>query len=936
MHKEIGPSDQIDLAGEWALSLDPENIGIEEGWYQDCLPSDLVIQLPGSLQAQGFGDAPGLDTPWVGTVHEEVWDASKYAPYRTQENFKVPFFFQPDKYYSGAAWYQRTVDMPESWVGRRVVLTLERPHWETRVWVNDTPMGVNRSLSTAHTYELSEALKPGVNRITIRVQNGEVIRVGPNAHSVTDHTQSNWNGIVGEISLSAESALYIEDLQVYPELDRNGIKVMTVIAGGTGITGRLGLQLEIEKDGRLLASRRLNVEGVGGGDRVIETFIEFNEPADLWNEFNPALYTLCARLKSGHADASVREVRFGMREIKVEGNRILLNGQPVVLRGTLECAIFPLTGYPPTDVASWKRIIRICQEHGLNHMRFHSWCPPKAAMVAADEFGFYLQLECSTWPTIDGLGLGEGFPVDEWLYLEADAVLKAHGNHASFVLFASGNEPSGPRWGADYLGKWVQHFREKDRRHLVTSAGGWPVVPENDFHVSFKDGRLYDNWDWRNKLYCRLNSQPPETMSDYTAVVDEFPEHPIVVHEIGQWCVYPNFNEIEKYTGVLKPKNFEVFRDFLEEKNLLHQADDFLMASGKLQVLAYKEEIEANLRTKDYGGFQLLDLHDFPGQGTALVGVLDTFWDPKPYVTAKEFRRFCAPIVPLARFKKFIYTSAEEFSVKIQVSQFAANDLNDVAVLYSLRNQSGETLKGGRLTLDRLEAGGLRDIEHIKFDLSDLPVPAQYNLQVAVENTDAINDWDIWVYPETLPPGSEEVLIVDSMTEAAITRLEAGGKVLLTVQPETVKTDVQLGFSPIFWNTAWTKGQAPHTLGILCEPEHPAFAQFPTEYHSNWQWSLLIQYAATMEIDALPRELEAIIQVVPDWFAPKKLALAFEAKVGAGSLLVTSIDLNGALENQLERRQLKASLLGYMEGDRFQPSVALIPKQIESLFNLPI
>lgn len=812
------------------------------------------------------------------------------------------------------------------------MLTLERPHWETRVWVNDMPIGFNRSLSTPHVYDLSEALKPGVNRITIRVQNGEVIRVGPNAHSVTDHTQGNWNGIVGEISLSAESAVYIEDLQVYPELDRNGIKVMTVIAGGTESTGDLALQLEIEKDGRLLASRRLDVAGVGGGDSAIETFIEFSEPAELWNEFNPELYTLSARLKSGQVDASVRSLRFGMREIKVEGNRILLNGQPVVLRGTLECAIFPLTGYPPTDVVSWKRIIRICQEHGLNHMRFHSWCPPKAAMVAADELGFYLQLECSTWPTIDGLGLGEGFPVDEWLYAEADAVCKAHGNHASFVLFASGNEPSGPHWGGDYLGKWVQHFREKDRRHLVTSAGGWPVVPENDFHVSFKDGRLYDNWDWRNKLYCRLNSEPPETLSDYTAVVDEFPEHPIVVHEIGQWCVYPNFNEIEKYTGVLKPKNFEVFRDFLGAKNLLHQADDFLMASGKLQVLAYKEEIEANLRTKDYGGFQLLDLHDFPGQGTALVGVLDTFWDPKPYVTAKEYRRFCAPMVPLARFKKFTYTSAEDFSVKVQVSQFAASALNDAVVRYTLRDANGETLKDGRLTRDRLEAGGLRDIGSMELDLTDLPAPAQYNLEVAVENTDAINDWDLWVYPETVPSISEEVLIVERMTEAAIARLEAGGKVLMTVQPETVKTDVQLGFSPIFWNTAWTKGQAPHTLGILCDPEHPAFAQFPTEYHSNWQWSLPIQHAATMEIDALPQELEAIIQVVPDWFAPKKLALAFEAKVGRGSLLITSIDLNGALENQLERRQLKASLLTYMDSDRFRPSVALNLEQVESLF----
>lgn len=932
MYKKHKQSDKIDLAGEWTFSLDRENIGIEKKWYKDSLSSNQAIQLPGSLQAQGFGDAPGPDTKWVGTVHEEVWEDPKYAAYRTQENFKIPFFLQPEKTYSGAAWYQRTVDIPESWAGRRVVLTLERPHWETQAWVNDTPIGSNRTLSTAHVYDLSEALKPGTNRITIRVQNGELIRVGPNSHSVTDHTQSNWNGIVGEISLSAESAVYIEDLQVYPELDRNGIKVVTEIAGATEATGRPVLQFEIEKDGRVLASKRLDPAQIDGSDSVIQTFIEFNEAAQLWDEFHPELYTLTARLKSDQADASVREVRFGMRDIKVEGNRILINGRQVVMRGTLECAIFPLTGYPPTDVESWTRIMRVCREHGLNHIRFHSWCPPEAAMVAADELGFYLQLECSTWPTIDGLGLGEGFAVDEWLYPEADAVLKAHGNHPSFVFFASGNEPSGPHWGGDYLGKWVSHFRDKDPRHLVTSAGGWPVIAENDFHVSFKDGRLYDNWDWRRKLYCRLNSEPPETLSDYTEAVERAPLHPIVVHEIGQWCVYPNFNEIEQYTGVLRPKNFEVFQDFLRAKQLFHQAEAFLMASGKLQVIVYKEEIESNLRTKDYGGFQLLGLQDFPGQGSALVGMLDPFWDPKPYVKAEEFRRFCAPLVPLARLPKFTYTAAESLTARIQLSQFADSDLVDAVLPYTLRDRSGTVLKAGRLTPGRLEAGGLRDVGTIEFALANLPAPAQYTLTVSVEHTDALNHWDLWVYPETVPLTSEAVLIVERITEAVLMHLDRGGKVLLTVNPETVQTDVALGFSPIFWNTAWTKGQAPHTLGILCDPEHPAFDDFPTESHSNWQWSLPIQNAATMELDALPPELEPIIQVVPDWFAPKKLALAFEAKVGPGSLLVTSIDLNGALENQLERRQLKASLLAYMESDRFQPSVALNSEQVESLF----
>ena len=153
-------------------------------------------------------------------------------------------------------------------------------------------------------------------------------------------------------------------------------------------------------------------------------------------------------------------------------------------------------------------------------------------------------------------------------------------------------------------------------------------------------------------------------MTDYGDFVERF-DVPVVSHEIGQWCVYPNLAEIDKYTGVLRARNFEIFRDSLASNGMLDQAHDFTMASGKLQLNAYKEEVEALLRTKGMGGFQLLDLHDFPGQGTAVVGVLDTFWKSKGYVTGEQWRRFCAPIVPLARMVQWVYQPNETFSVTV-------------------------------------------------------------------------------------------------------------------------------------------------------------------------------------------------------------------------------------------------------------------------------
>ena len=208
------------------------------------------------------------------------------------------------------------------------------------------------------------------------------------------------------------------------------------------------------------------------------------------------------------------------------------------------------------------------------------------------------------------------------------------------MLLAYGNEPAGPgpqQMGEDYLATWVTHYKQQAPRQLVTCASGWPYLRESHYHVMhapLRQHRLFD-------------AQAPETTKDYGQHVARY-SVPLISHETGQWCVFPNLEEMPAYRGVLEAKNFEIVRDFLAQHGLLGQARDFLMASGQFQTLLYKEEIEVLLRTADLGGFQLLDLHDFPGQGTALIGVLDPFWNPKPYVTAEQFRRFCGPVVPLA------------------------------------------------------------------------------------------------------------------------------------------------------------------------------------------------------------------------------------------------------------------------------------------------
>jgi hypothetical protein len=415
---------------------------------------------------------------------------------------------------------------------------------------------------------------------------------------------------------------------------------------------------------------------------------------------------------------------------------------------------------------------------------------------------------------------------------------------------------------------------------------------------------------------------------------------PVVSHEIGQWCVYPNFDEMAKYTGYLKPRNFEIFRDRLAEHHLLGQARQFLLASGKLQALCYKEDIESALRTAGMGGFQLLDLHDFPGQGTALVGVLDPFWEEKGYITPAEFRRFCGSTVVLARLAKRVFTSDERLEAPLEVAHFGPEVLRDVATAWRRVADDGTVAAHGKLPARTIPIANGTPLGRIAVELKDVAAPARYKLVAGLEGTPYENDWDVWVYPPRakMQP-TADVRIVGELDTKVLAALEAGGKVVLLPGPARVRNaphdPVLFGFSSIFWNTAWTKRQAPTTLGILCDPKHPALADFPTDFHSNWQWWYLVTRARPMILDDLPPTLQPVVQVIDDWFTARKLGLVFEAKVGRGKLLVCSIDLSGDLAANPVARQFRESLLRYVAGERFRPSVEVEPAAVKRLFGPP-
>jgi hypothetical protein len=948
MGATAGPNtneESVSLAGQWLFRLDQDNVGEEQKWYNgkltdaavrsgDSLRSTSHIKLPGSTAQNGYGDDVSADTKWTGQIIDQSWfTEARYEKYRQPGSVKISFWLTPVKHYVGPAWYQRQIDIPQSWTGKRIVLFLERCHWETKVWVDGATGGMQDSLCTPQPHDLSELMTPGKHVITIRVDNSMKYDVGVNAHSVSDHTQTNWNGVIGRIELRATDRVWVSDVQVYPNVQNKSVKLIVTIgsAANRPVSGMLKVARASSprrnhgQDGRSTKSVEFTMSEP---QTIVEIDYAMGSDVQPWDEFSPALYDLTVSLTATDDDSTFRDektVTFGMRQIGTRGTQFMINGRLTFLRGTLECCIFPLTGYPPTDVEAWLRILRIAKAHGLNHIRFHSWCPPEAAFEAADRLGFMFHIECAAWATV-----GDGKPVDKYLYAEGDRILKAYGNHPSFCMLAYGNEPGGPNQKR-FLADLVNYWKEKDPRRLYTSAAGWPIIPESQYHST----PAPRGHQWGAGLKSRFNANPPETATDYRDLINKY-NVPVVSHEIGQWCVYPNFKEIGKYTGVLRAQNFEIFRDSLAAHHMLDQAQDFLMASGKLQALLYKEEIESALRTPGFGGFQLLDIHDFPGQGTALVGILDTFWDSKGYIEADEHRRYCCETVPLVRMTKRTWTTNEVFTASIEVAHFGPAPIRDAVTIWSINDANGRKVAGGRLPTATIPLGNGIRLGKIEVPLANVAAPAKLLVAVSLRGTPFTNSWDIWVYPhklDTQPPGN--VLIAEQLDEQAQKALTRGGKVLLMPPLNSIDSDIPAGFTSIFWNTQWTRRQPPHTLGILCDPKHPALAEFPTEFYSNWQWWDLTTKSKAMILDEFGPKLQPIVQVIDDWNTNRKLGLVFETRVGGGKLLVCSMDLRSNLGERPVARQMLRSLLSYMTSNAFDPKHTVDAELIHGLLKKP-
>ncbi|WP_341215226.1 glycoside hydrolase family 2 TIM barrel-domain containing protein, partial [uncultured Wocania sp.] len=893
----IHAQNTIDLQGTWSVHLNQSNDD-----------SKKPINLPSSLTEAGYGEkTEGSDFGILTQTHK----------------------------YIGVAVYERDIDIPKKWKNKNIDVFLERVLWESQIFIDGERLSTQDALGTPHIHKLGK-LKPGKHKLAIRVNNDTIHNIGDKGHAYGEYTQSIWNGVVGKMELQAKDPTHITSIRTFSLVDKDQLKIELQIEAALKEKAEICMEI-ISITSNAVVHKTEVTKQLELGQNKKEITLDLKGALEKWSEFNPEVYNLKVKLKTKKSKDTY-ETEFGFVQFSHDGTKITVNGQPVFLRGNLDCVHFPLTGYPSTKVEDWIRIFKIYKDYGLNHVRYHSWCPPEAAFKAANRVGIYMQAEASIWidwwmsedmkvrgrPEMDTKGypkgLGKDPERDKFVIAEMNRVVDFYGNHPSFTMFCIGNELGNSDF--DVMQGWIADLKKKDPRRLYATSTARKVMDVDDYmatHYIPNVGRTRGlngastDWDFED-VYSQMNI-------------------PIIAHEIGQWPVYPSWKEIDKYTGVLKARNFEEFKAVAEKNGIVDQDEDFKMASGALNQIMYKYETESFLRTKSCAGVQLLSIQDYQGQGEALIGWLDAHWESKGITTPEKFREHFDVTVPLLRMEKFVWSNDETFKAKTQLSHHDNAAIKNGDIIMTIRSSKGDILKSETWPIKDVAIASLIDVGQITFPLSNIDKAEQLNISLQLKDTPFKNEWNIWVYPTQLPAKEpKDIVIAENLNKETLTALENGAKVLLVANNlGTAENSTPVGFYPLYWSLTFFPGQGKTSIGLLLKDEHPAFEHFPTAYHSDWQWETFKNNKGFI-LNSLPANYKPIAQVVDDFHRNNKEGAIFEFKVGKGHVLVCGFDINN--ETNIVAKQLKYSLIEYMKTADFAPSQEVNAGFLKNLFPL--
>ena len=835
--------------------------------------------------------------------------------------------------YEGEAVFFRKVIISDFSENERLFFEVERARC-LRLKVNGKEVSpfTQGTLSTPYIFEITDFIQ--AENIFEVISDNSYPGLPHNAitHSsaATDETQTNWNGLLGFIRVRREPVCFISSFLIRPKGNEAQIDITIsssvdyageIVITSHAFTDTLHFPFQIKKNTEMTLSEKVTI----------------CETALFWDEYDGNLYSVSASIGTDYTS----KVQFGIRDFGINKDyRLTLNNRPIFIRSEANCCEFPETGHMPLTVSEWKKVLETFKSYGVNFMRFHSHCPPDAAFTAADQMGILMQPELSHWNPFTAFEDDESY---SYYAYEIKQILATYGNHPSFVMLTYGNELSAGELGHQRMGELLDMAKELDQTKLYANSSnahlGY-IGPDQKSDVC--TAQIAKDWlplrgifggGKAGDIHGPINEEYPSTLLNYDEGVAYIHEHfgqPVFGFEVGQFEVLPEFTEIDDFKGITIPRNYEMIRENAQEKGFLPQWEEFVEATGELALIGYREEIEAVLRTEGMSGLSLLGLQDFPGQGTALVGMLNAHLQPKPYDFARpeKFQRFFTSILPLLLMSKYTYYKNEILEAEIKLAHYGKEPISDSFFWKITDSASKEIMSCGNFESAAYQPGKLHCIGKICTDLSFCEKATRYDIQLKIGAYE--NSYPVWIYPEKKIVAPQNILVAPHLDDAAVTALEMGKIVFLS--PEATLEALPKSISGQFTTDFWSVGSFPSqtgSMGCLINTDHPAIKNFPSEKHTNWQWWAMTKKGRPM---ILPQKIKPIITVMDCYSRLKHMGLLFEAKVSNGKILFSSM---GLLENQ-DKPEVSAlinNLFVYMSSEEFQPETILELKDVQELLS---
>ncbi len=866
-----------------------------------------------------------------------VWDNQGYG----KETDKVRHNFV------GKGWYKRQVEIPQSWVGLRVFLTITGISRYAKVWVDDHCLGEHIGYLSAQEYDVTPYAAPGKTvTITIQVDSKQRWEVDAmfGSSSMADYMDVAWGGIWGHVSLEARPDVWLSDLFVQPDVTESSCSASVILNGKTDLPDAAKLQV-FDKSGRCVAETLLKVDPKVVVEKPIVVRATIHD-AKLWTPDSPTLYTARLSLLKGGQVLDMVESRFGMRQFTIDGYRLLLNGKRIMLCGYGDDHIYPEQAAMPSDKQLHLKRLGIIKSYGFNHVRHHSTIMPPEYYDACDEVGMICTAEfpiCyreflpgtgETWKARVSPGTAPG-PATETYRREWTATIKQNRNHPSILCWVMGNEIYD---GIPLRVDFQRIARKLDPARFFADSDGVWGTKRYIYWNSLCNGRsvLDPQYDRDTLgLYFAQFDEIVDPVNNPAKYSSPRPKKPMILHEAGNYVTFSRPDLADAFKHNVKPFWLTAGKAELEKLGLLNEANGWAEKSERLYALCHKFNFESARKNPYVSGYHWWLFQDY---WTTANGLVDHYFRPKS-ITKEEVLKFNSAVVLLQDGLDRTYRAKSRFAITLLASNFSAGPLQ--GNLTCEVKTADRSLVVQQVALKQVPQGDVAEAAHIGFDLPNVSAPTKLTITAkltAGEKTFA-NDWTTWLYPAAIRPAASSIPLFADETQ--IKRWKACG-----VKPLPGKGDLDShavyvvswpcdrrvvdamirgasviildgaehlmkSYNVTFRTSWWKAGDSPGTnnCGTLVY-DHPATRAMAPDGWCDDGWFYLLEGANKGVFEGTHVRPEVIVRALPSMVRVEDEALLFEVGVGRGSLIVSGLNHHRAAVRP-ENEWLVARLLDH-------------------------